>query len=315
MKLPFAYLTEGGTEYRATATVSVQAIQEELDTLKPRIATLSRAELRDRMAHGQIEHVTPVNGYALSLADDPTRPQDLVVRIENQVNRRLDGVLRLKVNGAEPTTSAPFAVAAARLTEVRVPWPGVPRSANNQYAVTLSAAVGMPTVTVSRQQMVSMASFRKRTIAVDGDLRDWKGITPVVLDSRMLSSDVDLSQYLLNPHRERPADEAAKQRLVARVYTAYDDRNVYLAAAVTGASGQCVAGQPTTKGRGETRPVSTSSPRGTGRTSRRPTSTRKTFPKVISASGTNCSSGATRSCRMGTSTPTRRNFHLPKRGT
>ena len=84
-----------------------------------------------------------------------------------------------------------------------MPWPGAARSADNQYAVTLSASVGRPPVTVSRRQVVAMASFRKRTITVDGDLGDWRGITPVVLDSRMLASGVDLSQYLLNPHLQR----------------------------------------------------------------------------------------------------------------
>jgi hypothetical protein len=210
---------------------------------------LGVVELRDRVAGGRIEHVTPVNCYALSLAGDPTHPQELVVRIENQVNRRLEGLLRLKVDGAGPATTAPLALEAARLAEVRVPWPGVPRTADNQYAVTLSATVGTPAVTVSRQQVVSQATFRKRTIVVDGDLRDWEGITPVVLDSRMLAGGVDLSQYLLNPHLERPAGAAREPRIVARVYTAYDDRNVYLAAVVQGASGQCTAGGPAVKGR------------------------------------------------------------------
>ena len=213
--------------------------------------TLGVIELRDCVAAGRIEHVTPVNLYALSLAGDPARPQELTVRIENQLNCPVTGTLQLKVDGATQATSAPLALEAAKLCEVRVPWPGAARSADNQYAVTLSASVGTPAVTVSRRQVLAMASFRKRTIKVDGDLGDWKGVTPVVLDSRMVGSGVDLSQYMLNPQLERPDDEAARQRIVARLYTAYDERNIYLAAAVQGASGQCVAGEPATKGRGK----------------------------------------------------------------
>jgi hypothetical protein len=211
---------------------------------------LSVAELRDRVAAAGIERVTPVNLYALSLASDPARPQQLAVRVENQLNRRLQGVLKLQIDGAAQTTSAPLVLEPAGLAEVHVAWPGVARSTDNQYAVTLSASVGTPPTTVSRRQVVAMACFRKRTITVDGDLGDWNGIVPVLLDSRMLESGVDLSQYLLNPHLQRPVDAAASQRIVARVYTAYDEHNVYLAAAVVGASGECSAGEAATRGRG-----------------------------------------------------------------
>jgi len=235
---------------------------------------LGVVELRDRIASARIENVTPVNLYALSLGDAASRSQNLSVRIENQLNRSVQGVLRLKVNGVEETTSTPFAIDAARLSEVQVPWPATPATPSNQYGVTLAAeieplpllaavgkSVGKPgvkpkrltPVVVSRQQIVSVARFVRRAIKVDGNLDDWHGITPVVLDSRMLKNEVDLSQYLLNPNLDKPSDEANDKRIVARVYTAYDDAHVFLAAVVQEDSFSCDAGQPVVKGRGETK--------------------------------------------------------------
>ena len=215
---------------------------------------LGVAELRDRIASARIENVTPVNLYALSLGDAAGQRQNLSVRIENQLNRPVRGVLRLKVNGVEETTSARFAIDAAKLSEVQIPWPATPATPSNQYGITLTAEIEpLPPLVVSRRQIVSVARFVRRAITVDGSLDDWRGVTPVVLDSRLLKSEVDLSQYLLNPHLDKPAGEANDQRIVARVYTAYDDAHVFLAAAVQENGFHCDAGQPVVKGRGETK--------------------------------------------------------------
>ena len=222
--------------------------------------TLSVIELRDRVAGARIENVTPLNMYALSLGDTPTQLQKLSVRIENQLNRPVRGVLRLKVNGVAEETATPFSIDAARLAEVRIAWPATPVSASNQYGITLSAqleanpgAKPAAAAVVARQQIVSMARFVKRSITVDGSLDDWQGVTPVLLDSRQLKNEIDLSQYLLNPGLEKPAGDANDRRIVARIYTAYDDANVYVAAAVQEDALKCDAGQPAVKGRRETR--------------------------------------------------------------
>jgi len=227
-------------------------------------------QLRDRIASARIENVTPVNFYALSLSNAAEQPQKLSVRMENQLNRSVRGVLRLKIGGTEETTSARFVIDAAKLAEVQVPWPATPATPNNQYGVTLAAEIEplpaidaagrpmvksqpLPPLVVMRQQIVSVARFVRRAITVDGSLDDWRGVTPVVLDSRLLKSEVDLSRYLLNPHLNEPTGETSDKRIVARVYTAYDDAHVFLAAAVQEDGLHCDAGQPVVKGRGETK--------------------------------------------------------------
>jgi hypothetical protein len=214
--------------------------------------TLSVVELRRRVANGIIKKVTPVNLYALSLLDDPAGPRKLSVRVENQLNVPLQGTLHLKVDGSSQEMSAPFSVDAAKLVEVPVSWPGdVPANANNQYGVTLSAEVtsAPEPVTVHRQQIVSVARFAKQTVAFNGSLDDWKGLTPVLLDSNLLNHEIDMSQYLLNPGLDKGSGDSGSQRIVARVYTAYDQDNVYLGAAVNEDTFQCTAGGPVIKGR------------------------------------------------------------------
>ena len=216
--------------------------------------TLSVMELRDRIGHGIIKNVTPVNMYAFSLLDDPTQPQKLSVRVENQLNVAVKGTLHLRVAGATEETSAPFTIEASKLAEVAVPWPsGVSVNANNEYAITLSAEIASeatPTlpVTVTRQQVASMARFVKRTIALNGSVDDWKGITPVVLDSGFLNQEIDESQYVLHPEVPIPTDNPKEPRRQIRVYTAYDKDNVYLAAAFNEDTFKIKVGEPLSNG-------------------------------------------------------------------
>ena len=221
--------------------------------------TLGVVEMRDRISHGIIKNVTPVNLYAFSLMDDPTQLQKLSVRVENQLNVPVKGTLHLKVAGATGETSVPFSIEASKLAEVTVPWPkGVTPNENNQYAITVSAETtpvgdsAMPSlpVTVSRQQIASVARFVKKTITLNGSLDDWKGVTPVLIDSSLLNQEIDLSQYVLHPELGKPSDDAKAPRVVARVYTAYDKDNVYLAAAINEDTFGNKAGEQKVKGRG-----------------------------------------------------------------
>jgi hypothetical protein len=189
--------------------------------------------------------------------------QTLTVRVENQMNMDLTGKLNLKIAGKDAGTT-PFTIESGKLLDVAVPWPGVDASATNQYAVTITAETEVTAPDASgkirRQltpvtvtQLIQAATFNKRTINMNGTLDNWKGITPVLLDSAIIGNGMDLTQYLLNPGSALPAGTPANQRIIARIYTAYDDKNVYLATAVTEDSLACIAGQPVVKGRGDTK--------------------------------------------------------------
>ena len=204
--------------------------------------------LRGRIAAARIENVTPVNLYALSLPEPAEKPQLLRVRVENQMNRTVKGTLTVQAGPKGKPESTDFQIPAAQLQEVPILWPGVAASPQNEYAVALTARTDAGTAT--RRQIVAAAVFARKSVTVDGALDDWRGVTPVLLDSARLKTGVDLTQYLLNPHLERPTGTPEDKRIVARVYTAYDDSNVYLAAEVNEEGLVCPAGEPAIKGRG-----------------------------------------------------------------
>ena len=117
------------------------------------------------------------------------------------------------------------------------PWPRR-ASANNQYGVTLSARLNSgeeeptPSAVVSRQQIVAAARFVKRTITVDGRLDDWRGVTPVAA-RQPAAEERDRPLAIPAQSASGPAGPARQPaRIIARVYTAYDDAKVYVAAAV-----------------------------------------------------------------------------------
>ena len=93
-----------------------------------------------------------------------------------------------------------------------------------------------------------VAQFTKQTIKLNGSLDDWTGITAVVTDSRAFENGSDPTRYLLNPESKQSIGSTGHPRIVARVYTAYDDTNVYLAGVVNEDQFRCSAGQAVSMG-------------------------------------------------------------------
>jgi len=210
--------------------------------------TLSVLEFRDRIAPGIIQHVTPVNLYALSLSHAADEKQLLSVRIENQLNQPLKGMLTLRIDQARQETSARFSIEAGRLAEVEIGWPGIEVVPDNRYAITLSVRAvayqtrGFPVIV--QGQTIAVAKFEKRTINLTGSIDDMKGLTPVIMDSQSFENANDPTNRLLNPKVDHSAPTPGRPRVVARVATAYDDANVYVTALVNEDQFHCLAGQP-----------------------------------------------------------------------
>lgn len=215
---------------------------------------LDVVELWVRVSRGIVSDVTPINLYALSLLQPAGEAQKLGVRVENQMNVPVTGEMTVKMAGQE-TGKTTFELAGGKLATVEVPWPAAKVSPLNQYEVEISATVktadGRALQNVSRKQIIQVARFVKKTLKPSGSLDACKDLTPVLLDSRVLRKDVDLTQYLLNPGMDKPTGAGDEKRIVTRVYTAYDDENVYLTVAVNEAEFKCNAGTPAIKGRGE----------------------------------------------------------------
>ncbi len=212
---------------------------------------LSVLELAERIQFGVIRRITPINFYAFSLTESAVQKQQLTVRVQNQINRELAGTLVLQAPGIDEKLSARFEVPAGGLIEVEIPWPGVPVSPDNRYPITLTAHLDndYPEFAgsfepVSRNQLISVAAFQKKAIAITGNLSDWDGLTPVTVDSDWLRQPSDQTAALLNPTVKPGETNAGAEHVAARVFTAYDDDNVYIGAAVNQAHFHCTAGEP-----------------------------------------------------------------------
>jgi hypothetical protein len=215
---------------------------------------LSVMELRERITLGVIRHITPMNCYAFSLLKPASKQQDLSVRLENQLNRRLEGTVVLKTIGSDAESSARFSIEAGELTEVRIPWRAVPVAADNRYPISLTLhfdndfnGLGEAFSPITYRQTISVAEFAKRTVHFTGKSSDWDDLLPVTIDSDWYRKTPDESALLLNPNAQKQPDATPSQRIVANVLTAYDDDWVYIGAAVHEDQFHCSAGEPVVK--------------------------------------------------------------------
>ncbi len=216
--------------------------------------TLSVMRLYHIIRGARISNVTAVNCYALSLMQPANKRQTVLVRLENQLPDAVHGTLRMTIAAAGKTVSTPFVAGPGRLVEVPIAWPGVAIARDNDYGVSLKAVVapdqtGDTFVAFVKKQLLSTARFVRRTVHFTGKLSDWRGLTPVLMDSRMFGQHVDLTRYLRNPDLKLPTAARGKGRIIARIYTAYSREFVYIGAAVLQQHFSCAVGTPALAGR------------------------------------------------------------------
>lgn len=209
--------------------------------------------LRDRIQGGLIRRLTPINFYALSLQAPASEKQSLIVRVQNQINRRLTGTLVLRVAGTKEVVSTRFEVDPGALIEVPLPWPTLSPHADNRYPVGLTARLDNSEAgpsesfpPLARDQTLAVARFEKRTVHLTGALSDWADIRAVTVDSSSTQQANGDASSLQNPNEKQKSDHTGTKRITGQVYTAYDDDFVYVGAAVHEDQFHCSAGQPFT---------------------------------------------------------------------
>jgi len=190
---------------------------------------LSVTEMRRRIADGRIEHVTPLNLSMYSFTKPLAGNPDLVVRVQNQLNRPLKGQLTVKLpkGWAARQASRPFELGPADIGEVRFALVKAVANELNQYPITIVANTDAGKT--ERTQIVCAAYAGRRRIKVDGSLDDWQSAVPAVIDSAQIAQQEDYTYYLLNPNRPRPQGPDKTKHIICKAYTAYDDQRFYLA--------------------------------------------------------------------------------------
>jgi hypothetical protein len=192
--------------------------------------TLSVQQLAERIRSAKITNVTAVNMYALSLTQSADKAQKMTVRVENQMPFPISGTVAIAAAGGAAGTPVPISIQEGRLLEAKVDWPGVTLNPNNVYSIKINADVkdardGTSLGTFTREHVINSAIMAKKTIAVDGNLGDWSGVTPVTLDNQQcdITKESNLAGLV---------SAIGNGTIVAKFYAAYDDNNIYFAADV-----------------------------------------------------------------------------------
>jgi hypothetical protein len=190
---------------------------------------LTVEEFHRIIANAKKENLTALSLYAGSLTRPAQEQQVLTVRIDNHINRTVAGSIKVVLEG-NTIGEQPFE-ALTGLNSFEIVLENFNPLGENIYPVEIR--VESDAGNYFRNQMLQRALFAKSEKIIDGRLDDWKQSIPVVIDSDMMKKGVELTQYLFNPHLQKPGEnQNGGSRVAARIYTAYDDHYVYIAAEV-----------------------------------------------------------------------------------
>lgn len=207
-------------------------------------------ELYHVISGAKMEEVTALSFYASSLLRPAKEDQQLLLRIDNHINRPVRGTISIQMHEQVLGSSA-FNLNPGQVKDIPLTLDGFEMTDDNIYPVVIS--VDSDAGSFRREQMIQRAMFMRGHKIIDGDLADWHDEVPVILDSDMLRQGIELTQYLFNPSLERPVDdEGTDRRVAARVYTGFDDDYVYIAAEVLEDTLMNQAGRPATVNNVET---------------------------------------------------------------
>lgn len=185
--------------------------------------------------HRLIEAVqtATIDGYAPVeiVAHDLTRPVEqhpvLRLKLTNVLNHPITGVLTVSLGTLNlQLTKAPLTLDGNETRTIAVPITSGSPSANNVYPLSVTFDAGHDGEARHYEEM-HVNFLARRTIHVDGDLSDWRGILP----QEMPAEDVDasLTEKAWLPFHSFDQHETNGR---ATVFLAYDKDNFYFAAQI-----------------------------------------------------------------------------------
>jgi len=205
---------------------------------------LSVKKMYSLIKNGRIENATPVNMYIFSFTKPVEENPPVVLRIQNQLNRKISVKLKLKLPDGWILQDKvkEIVLKPAELKEVKFEIrKGIPNELN-LYPITVYAETDAGKT--ERQQIVQVACADRRKVEIDGNLNDWEGAIPVFVDSDWLETTENISYYLLNPNIPRPEKLKGKPRIKGKCYTGWDKDNFYIAFAIEEPGLKQDAGKP-----------------------------------------------------------------------
>ena len=148
----------------------------------------------------------------------------LKITLTNVLNRPVGGKLSATLGALNVTQPAdPISLAANESRDILLPVSGT-AAANNVYALQAKFEAGVDGQSTHQEDM-HVDVIAKRTIDIDGDLSDWKGVLPQILPGDTIGASMTEEAYLPFENFSKGAPAGS-----STVFLAYDDANLYFAA-------------------------------------------------------------------------------------
>ncbi len=190
-----------------------------------RVGSFARLVAALRAAH--ISGVEPVEIVAHDLLGAPEMKPELWLTLTNVLNHPVKGRLDAALDGLR-LRGVPRSVElkAHETSTVTIPVDGGVERADNLYALDARLDTGADG-TVEHHEALRVNLISKRTIRVDGDLSDWKGVRPQTVTGDGIGASLTEEAWL-------PFKPFGKQQKagIATAYLAYDADNFYFAAKI-----------------------------------------------------------------------------------
>ena len=190
----------------------------------------SFAALTRALRAGRTAGIEPLALVAHDLLTPIESHPTLRLVLTNVLNRRVTGRLRLTLGGLTVHTPGPLTLGPNETREVSLPVTGGRADASNTYPLALTFEAG----TDGRAQLaedIHVNQIARRTITVDGNLDDWKGVLPQTITAGPAIRSLTEAAWF--PFQSFDPSVGAG---FATGYLAYDDNFFYFAAKVADAT-------------------------------------------------------------------------------
>jgi len=183
--------------------------------------------LLQALTGARIEGYEPLDIAAHDFLAPVDQKPSLRLTLTNILNRKVTGSIQVSVAGMKLNAPAQLEMQPHETRDLLIPVTEATPSASNTYPLTFQFDAG-PDGKAALTEDIHANVIAKRTIKVDGDLSDWKGVLPITIHADQGEGpSLALAAWL--PFEKF---DVSQKPGVATGYLAYDDKNFYFAAKI-----------------------------------------------------------------------------------